>query len=55
MFDKVTTLTMSYTEFFDVFAATKRILVEGKLTFEKYLLEIRELSLKGYSLSLIHI
>ena len=49
MFDKVTTLTMSYTEFFDVFPATKRILVEGKLTFEKYLLEIRELSLKGYS------
>ena len=49
MFDKVTTLTMSYTEFFNVFASTKRILVEGKLTFEKYLLEIRELSLKGYS------
>ena len=49
MFDKVTTLTMSYTEFFNVFASTKRILVEGKLTFEEYLLEIRELSLKGYS------
>ena len=42
-------LLMLESEFFDVFAATKRILVEGKLTFEKYLLEIRELSLKGYS------
>ena len=35
MFDKVTTLTMSYTEFFNVFASTKRILVEGKLNIEK--------------------
>ena len=42
-------LLMLESEFFDVFAATKRILVEGKLTFEKYLPEIRELSLKGYS------
>ena len=49
MFDKVTTLTMSYIEFFEVFAATKRILVEEKLTFEKYLLEIKDFSLKGYS------
>lgn len=28
MFDKVTTLTISYLEFFEIFAQTKRILVE---------------------------
>lgn len=49
MFDKVTTLTISYVEFFDVFSKTKRILVEDKLTYEKYLLEIRLLALRGYS------
>lgn len=49
MFDKVTTLTISYIEFFEIFSATKRILVEERLTFEKYLLEIRLMALKGYS------
>ena len=49
MFDKVTTLTISYSEFFEIFAQTKRILVEEKLTFDKYLLEISLMSLKGYS------
>ena len=49
MFDKVTTLTISYLEFFEIFAQTKRILVEGKLSFDKYLLEIRLMALKGYS------
>ncbi len=49
MFDKVTTLTISYVEFFDVFSQTKRILVEDKLTYEKYLLEIKLLALQGYS------
>ena len=49
MFDKVTTLTISYSEFFEIFAQTKRILVGEKLTFDKYLLEISLMSLKGYS------
>lgn len=34
MFDKVTTLTISYLEFFEIFAQTKRILVETKLPLE---------------------
>lgn len=51
MFDKVTTLTISYVEFFDIFSQTKRILVEDKLTYEKYLLEIRLFALQGYSSS----
>lgn len=49
MFDKVTTLTISYLEFFEIFAQTKRILVETKQPFDKYLLEIRLMALKGYS------
>jgi len=49
MFDKVTTLTVSYVEFFEIFSNTKRILVEDKLTYDKYLIEIKLLSLKGYS------
>lgn len=49
MFDKVTTLTISYLEFFEIFAQTKRILVEKILSFNKYLLEIRLLALQGYS------
>ena len=49
MFDKVTTLTISYAEFFHVFSKTKRILVEDKLTYDEYLLEIKLLALKGYS------
>lgn len=49
MFDKVTTLTISYVEFFEIFSETKRILVEEKLTFDRYLLEIKLLALKGYS------
>ena len=42
MFDKVTTLTISYLEFFEIFAQTKRILVEKALSFDKYLLELEE-------------
>ena len=49
MFDKVTTLTISYLEFFEIFAQTKRILVEKALSFDEYLLEIKLLSLQGYS------
>ena len=49
MFDKVTTLTVSYLEFFEIFTQTKRILVEEKLSFDKYLLEIKLLAIKGYS------
>ena len=49
MFDKVTTLTISYIEFFEIFAQTKRILVEKALSFDKYLLEIKLLALQGYS------
>lgn len=49
MFDKVTTLTISYLEFFEVFSETKRILVEEKLNFDKYLLEINLMALEGYS------
>ena len=49
MFDKVTTLTISYLEFFEIFAQTKRILVEKALSFDKYLLEIKLLALQGYS------
>lgn len=49
MFDKVTTLTISYLEFFEIFAQTKRILVEKTLSFDKYLLEIKLMALKGYS------
>lgn len=49
MFDKVTTLTISYLEFFEVFSETKRILVEEKLNFDKYLLEIKLMALEGYS------
>ncbi len=51
MFDKVTTLTVSYAEFFEIFFQTKRILVEEILPFDKYLLEIRLMALKGYSSS----
>lgn len=49
MFDKVTTLTLSYLEFFEIFSETKRILVEEKLNFDKYLLEIKLMALEGYS------
>lgn len=49
MFDKVTTLTISYLEFFEIFSETKRILVEEKLNFDKYLLEIKLMALEGYS------
>ena len=49
MFDKVTTLTLSYGEFFEVFAGTKRILVENILTFDKYIVEVKHLALKGYN------
>lgn len=49
MFDKVTTLTISYLEFFEIFAQTKRILVEKTLSFDKYLLEIKVLAIQGYS------
>lgn len=51
MFDKVTTLTVSYAEFFEIFNQTKRILIEEILPFDKYLLEIRLMALKGYSCS----
>lgn len=49
MFDKVTTLTVPYSEFFDIFSQTKRILVEKKLSFDRYLTEIKVMALKGYS------
>jgi hypothetical protein len=49
MFDKVTTLTIAYNEFFEVFSNTKRILVEDKINYDKYLTEIRLYALKGYS------
>lgn len=49
MFDRVTTLSVSYAEFFSIFKETKRILVEDKLTYEKYLVEIKMLAFKGYS------
>ena len=49
MFDKVTTLSVSYSEFFSIFRQTKRILVEDKLTYENYLIEIKMLAFKGYS------
>lgn len=49
MFDRVTTLSVSYAEFFSIFKHTKRILVEDKLTYEKYLIEIKMLAFKGYS------
>lgn len=48
MFDKVTTLTVSYTDFFNIFSNTKRVLVEEKLTYEKYVVEIKLYALKGY-------
>lgn len=51
MFDKVTTLTIAYNEFFEVFSNTKRILVEDKINYDKYLTEIRLYALKGYSSS----
>lgn len=35
--------------FFEIFAQTKRILVEKTLSFDKYLLEIKMLALQGYS------
>lgn len=49
MFDKVTTLTVAYHEFFEIFTNTKRILVEKKLTYDAYLQEIKLLSFSGYS------
>lgn len=49
MFDKVTTLTVAYNEFFEIFSNTKRILVEDKIKYDKYLSEIRIYALKGYS------
>lgn len=49
MFDKVTTLTVAYNEFFDIFSNTKRILVEDKIKYETYLAEISMHALKGYS------
>lgn len=51
MFDKVTTLTISYIEFFQIFSNTKRILIEDKLSYDEYILEISKLALKGYSSS----
>jgi len=49
MFDKITTLSLSYLEFFDIFSNTKRILIEEKLDFDSYLFEISKLSVQGYS------
>ena len=49
MFDKVTTLTVAYNGFFKIFSNTKRILVEDKINYDKYLTEIRIYALKGYS------
>lgn len=49
MFDRITTVTVSYNEFFEIFIKTKRILVEDRISFDEYLLEIKLLSLKGYS------
>lgn len=51
MFDRVTTLTISYIEFFEVFSNTKRILIEDKLSYNDYISNIRLLALKGYSSS----
>lgn len=51
MFDKVTTLTVSYVEFFQIFSSTKRILVEDILSYDNYILKIRFLALQGYSYS----
>lgn len=49
LLDKVTTLTITYSEFFDVFKETKRILIENNMNFNEYIIEIQLLSLKGYS------
>lgn len=51
MFDKVTTLTISYVEFFEIFSNTKRVLIEDKLSYDEYILEISMLALRGYSSS----
>lgn len=49
MFDKVTTLSVSYSEFIYIYSDTKRILVEKQLDYTLYIVEIKQLALKGYS------
>jgi|AKZA01.1.fsa_nt_gi hypothetical protein len=49
MFDKVTTLTIPYMDFFNIFSNTKRILVEDKLQYMDYIFHINNLALQGYS------
>lgn len=49
MIDKVTTLPITYVEFFDIFKGTKIILIDKILIFSQYINEIRLLAVKGYS------
>jgi len=49
MFDKVTSLNISYASFFEIFSQTKRILVEKIMTYDNYIIEIKSLAISGYS------
>lgn len=48
MIDKVTILSISYEEFFDIFKETKYILINGKLDFDDYLISIEQVAIAGY-------
>ena len=48
MIDKVTIISISYEEFFDIFKETKYLLIKGELGFDSYLMLIEKLAIKGY-------
>lgn len=48
MIDKVTTLAISYEEFFNIFKETKYIISNETVTFDRYLEIIQNMSIRGY-------
>lgn len=49
LIDRITTVPLSYTDFFSIFNNTKRILYDRTLGFTEYIVEIKKLAIKGYS------
>lgn len=47
-FDLIVTVPLSYSEFFAIFKSTKKLLYEGKYSFQQYISEIKLLALAGY-------
>jgi hypothetical protein len=49
LIDRITTISLSYFDFFVVFSNTIRVLYDKTLDFNQYIIEIKSLALKGYS------